>query len=118
MIEVSRPRPAAADRGEPFTADLRTARFAETARTVFAGPETLGRLGRHRIVVVTERDERLAQRVNLVRRMLARLEGGARVWIEGLPADERRSRRAAGRAGAPVLGTCPGPVRRRRGPVA
>ena len=85
VIEVSRqvrPRPI---RGEPFTADLRTARFAETARTVFAGPETLGRLGRHRIAVVTDRDERLAQRVNLVSRMLARLEGGARVWIEGLP---------------------------------
>ena len=71
---------------EPFTSDLRTARFAETTRAVFSGPDTLGRLGRHRIAVVTERDDRLAQRVTLLRRMLSRLEGGARVWIEGLPA--------------------------------
>jgi hypothetical protein len=85
VIEVTRPDRIRSTRGEPFTADLRTARFAETARTVFAGPETLGHLGPHRIVVVTDRDERLAQRVNLVTRMLARLEGGARVWIEGLP---------------------------------
>ncbi len=85
VIEVTRPDRLRSTRGEPFTADLRTARYAETARTVFAGPETLGQLGPHRIVVVTDRDERLAQRVNLVSRMLARLEGGARVWIEGLP---------------------------------
>ncbi len=85
VIEVSHPREARPTMTEPFASDLRTARYAETARTVFSGSETLGRLGRHRIVVVTGRDERLGQRVTLARRLLSRLEGDARVWIEGLP---------------------------------
>jgi hypothetical protein len=85
VIEVAHASPRLARPAQPFTQDLRTARFADTARTVFAGSETLGKLGGHRIVVLTERDPRLGQRVTLLRRMLSRLEGGARVWIEGLP---------------------------------
>lgn len=73
---------------EVLAADLRAARFAEAARTVFAGSETIGRLGRHRIVVVTGRDERLGRRVGLVKDMLSAVEGGVRVWIEGLPGTE------------------------------
>ena len=86
VVEVAHPRQPRPIATEPFASDLRTARFAETARTVFSGPDTLGRLGRHRIAIVTVRDVRLAQRVTLLHRMLSRLEGRARVWIEGLPA--------------------------------
>jgi hypothetical protein len=86
VVEVAHRRQHSPIHTEPFTSDLRTARYADTARAVFAGPDTLGRLGRHRIAVLTDRDDRLALRVTLLRRMLSRLEGEARVWIEGLPA--------------------------------
>jgi GGDEF domain-containing protein len=68
--------------------DLATARRAEALRAVFTGPETLARVGRDRIVVLTVRDERLAQRVRLVRRLLGGAEEvvvSPRVWVEGLP---------------------------------
>jgi hypothetical protein len=86
VVEVAQRAGIGTRRPEPFTHDLRTARVADTARTVFAGGETLGKLGRQRVVVVTERDEHLAQRVSLLSRMLTGVESGARVWIEGLPA--------------------------------
>ena len=54
VVEVDHPRQRRPIDTEPFATDLRTARFAETARTVFSGPDTLGRLGRHRIAVVTD----------------------------------------------------------------
>lgn len=68
--------------------ELAAARHAEALRAVFTGPETLARLGRDRIVVLTVRDDRLPQRVRLVRRLVG---GGGetalspRVWVEGLP---------------------------------
>jgi len=66
--------------------DLHTARAAEAVRSAFAGPETVARLARHRLAVLTARDERLGRRVVLVRRLLEHAEPpGARVWIEGLP---------------------------------
>ncbi|HET6692802.1 MAG TPA: hypothetical protein VFG97_00740, partial [Pedococcus sp.] len=40
-----------------FAAALRIARLAETLRTVFAGGDTLGRVGRERIAVLIRRDE-------------------------------------------------------------
>lgn len=86
-------RPSPAD---AFTADLRAARFAETARSVFAGGEVLGRLDRDRIGVLTARDAQLGRRVAVVRQMLGDLEGGARVWIEGLPDTEAAARTALG----------------------
>ena len=89
-------RPDRHDPADAFTADLRAARFAETARTVFAGGETVGRVDRHRIVVLTTRDPQLGRRVAVVRRMLADLEGGARVWIEGLPDTEGAARATLG----------------------
>jgi hypothetical protein len=85
VIEVPRAAAVASRAAQPFTHELRTARVADTTRTVFAGAPTFARLGRHRVVVLTERDERLAQRVILLSRMLARVERGTRVWIEGLP---------------------------------
>jgi GGDEF domain-containing protein len=69
-----------------LTEDLGVARAAEAIRTAFAGQETIGRLTRHRLTVLAPRDERLGQRVAVLRRLLARTEpAGARVWIEGLP---------------------------------
>jgi hypothetical protein len=69
-----------------LTDDLRVARSAEAVRTVFAGQETIGRLAPHRLTVLAPRDERLAQRVALIRRLLTHAEpAGVRVWIEGLP---------------------------------
>lgn len=66
---------------------MRVTQLGEAARTVFAGSETIGRLGPDRIVIVVERDERLGQRVALLRRMARTVHSGqqARVWIEGLP---------------------------------
>lgn len=84
------------DPASAFTADLRAARFAETARSVFAGGEAVGRLDRHRVVVLTARDPELGRRVALVRQMLGDLEGGARVWIEGLPETEAAARAVLG----------------------
>jgi hypothetical protein len=54
---------------------------------VFAGTETIGRLGPDRIVLLVERNDRLGQRVALLRRMARTLQhtGSARVWIAGLP---------------------------------
>ncbi|MGH3362373.1 MAG: hypothetical protein ACRDOM_07930 [Nocardioides sp.] len=75
-----------------FAGDLQVARMAEVVRTVFLGEETLGILGGSRLVVITRRDDRLGQRVGLLRRLLlGRCEPAAatpRVWIEGLPPSE------------------------------
>lgn len=71
-----------------LTRAMRLSDLGEAARTVFAGSETIGRLGPDRIVVVVERDDRLGQRVALLRRMARTLQDGqhhVRVWIEGLP---------------------------------
>jgi hypothetical protein len=71
-----------------LTRAMRLSDLGEAARTVFAGPETIGRLGPDRIVVVVERDDRLGQRVALLRKLARAVHGGGgttRVWIEGLP---------------------------------
>ena len=97
VLDTLRPDPPVGPHPtQAFTADLRAARFAETARSVFAGGEVVGRLDRHRIVVLTTRDPQLGRRVAVVRRMLAELEGGARVWIEGFPQTETAARAALG----------------------
>ena len=62
------------------------AQVGRTARTVFAGSETIGGIGLRRVVVVAERDESLPQRVTLLRTMTEREQ--ARVWIEGLPGSD------------------------------
>jgi GGDEF domain-containing protein len=77
------------DRKHVLTRTMRLSELGDTARTVFAGTETIGRLGPDRVVVVATRDERLGQRVALLRRMARTLDaGGVRVWIEGLPGDD------------------------------
>ena len=72
---------------DAFEGDLRCARIAEAARTVFSGDETVGRLRGQRIAVLARRDGRLPQRVALVRSLLEGVEPGLRAWIEGLPHD-------------------------------
>ncbi|HWM75654.1 MAG TPA: hypothetical protein VNQ53_18035 [Nocardioides sp.] len=62
------------------------AQVGRTARTVFAGSETIGGIGLRRVVVIAERDEQLPQRVTLLRTMTEREQ--ARVWIEGLPGSD------------------------------
>jgi hypothetical protein len=74
--------------GGLLTRSMRIARLGEATRTVFAGTETIGRLGDHRVVVVVERSVRLGRRVALLRKLLAQIDLSghiARVWIEGLP---------------------------------
>ncbi|MEZ5092888.1 hypothetical protein [Nocardioides sp.] len=76
-------------RQEMLTRTMRLAELGDTARTVFSGTETIGRLGPDRVVVVARRDERLGQRVALLRKMARTVEAtGVRVWIEGLPSDD------------------------------
>ncbi len=73
-----------------LTRAMRLSDLGEAARTVFSGTETIGRLGPDRIVILVERDDRLGQRVALLRRMARTLNRGsqARVWIEGLPSTD------------------------------
>jgi hypothetical protein len=77
---------AVSGRDDVLTRAMHVARLGDTARTVFSGPETIGHVAPGRVVVLADRDERIARRVGLLRRML---DGGAvphtRVWIEGLP---------------------------------
>ncbi|MFS3129980.1 hypothetical protein ACLM5J_16390 [Nocardioides sp. Bht2] len=67
----------------PIARAMVTMRLGESARTVFAQAHTIGALGARRVVVLAERDDRLARRVTLLRTMVA--ADRARVWIEGLP---------------------------------
>ena len=91
LVVLDAPLPDA-ERGHPGRADVltkahRVIRLGEVARTVFAGAETVARLGPTRVGVLSRRD-RLGQRIALLHRMLTGfdLEGIAvRVWIEGLP---------------------------------
>jgi GGDEF domain-containing protein len=92
VLDVGPPTVGEAVGTAVLTEDLRVVRAAEAIRTAFAGQETIGRLTRHRLTVLALRDERLGQRVALLRRLLTHAEpADARVWIEGLP----RTREAA-----------------------
>jgi hypothetical protein len=76
---------------DPFESALRLVRVARSARMVFPGEETICQASSHRLVVVCERDERLARRVGLLRDLVEDLDplsGRARVWIEGLPSSD------------------------------
>jgi len=73
--------------GEVFGAALRTARLADTVRTVFPGGLTTGRVGRERVAVLARRDGRLDRRLALVRTLLAGVTPAVRVWVEPLPHD-------------------------------
>jgi hypothetical protein len=76
----------AAGGDDVLTRAMQAARLGDTARTVFPGIETIGHVAPGRVVVLAARDERIARRVGLLRRMLDDgLVPHARVWIEGLP---------------------------------
>lgn len=74
------------DHTDPIEAARRMALLGETARTVFSGTETIGKVAPARLVVLAPRDDTLPARVSLLRRMA----GGRaeRVWIEGLPGSD------------------------------
>jgi hypothetical protein len=77
---------AASGRDDVLTRAMRDAQLGDTARTVFAGAETIGHVAPGRVVVLADRDNRIARRVGLLRRMLDRgVVPHTRVWIEGLP---------------------------------
>lgn len=78
----------ALDDGGTLDHAAKMARLGEIGRTVFPGSETIGRVGPRRIVVITERDDRLARRVAVLRQMLDRAHPESRVWIEGLPGSD------------------------------
>lgn len=75
-------------RGDALARTLRLTRLGESARTVFPGEETIGRVGANRMVAIVARDERLGRRVALLRTLLAGTDHPTRVWIEGLPATD------------------------------
>jgi GGDEF domain-containing protein len=70
-------------------------RLGEAARTVFPGPEVIGRVGARRVVVIADRDERIGARVRVLRALASPLgqeqagpERPPRIWIEGVPATD------------------------------
>ena len=86
VLDLGRPGTPDGPGPEVLAEDLRAVRAAETIRGAFAGEASIGRLSRHRLVVLTSRDELLARRVAVLRRMLESvIPSGARLWIEGLP---------------------------------
>jgi len=74
----------APSRTDELTGSLVLGQFGATARLVFAGSETIGRVGAARVAVLARRD-RLGPRVAVLARMLEELGPPVRVWIEGLP---------------------------------
>jgi len=87
VVEAASPRlTGIAD--EVFGLDLRMSRIGESARSVFAGGETVCRIGPRRIVILADRNENLARRTTLLRNLLEVGErglGGVRIWSERLP---------------------------------
>jgi hypothetical protein len=74
--------------GHQFTRALRLVQVTEAMRSVYAGGQTLGRLGLNRAVAVVGRTADLGMTVALLRENLADLDLGGtnvRIWIEGLP---------------------------------
>ena len=74
----------APSRTDELTGSLVLGQVGATARLVFAGSETIGRVGAARVAVLARRD-RLGPRVAVLARMLEDLGPPVRVWIEGLP---------------------------------
>jgi len=86
MIEAPslRGEGVAPSRADELTGSLLLGQLGATARLVFAGSETIGRVGAVRVAVLAPRD-RLGPRVAVLTRMLEELGPPVRVWIEGLP---------------------------------
>jgi hypothetical protein len=79
-----------------FGRALLLAQVAEALRTVFAGGETIGRVGSDRAVAVVRRGPGLGSTVAVLREYLGDLRLDAneiRIWIEGLPAGSESATR-------------------------
>ena len=79
-----------------FTRALRLCQVAEAIRAVFAGGQTIGRLGQNRAVALVNRSGDLGMSVATLTEYLDDLGLGAedvRVWIEGLPASTESASR-------------------------
>lgn len=75
-------------RKDPFEWTLLLVRCAEIARTVFAGGETISQISPMRMVILAERKNLLAQRVELLGGLVRNVVFGPhppRIWVEGLP---------------------------------
>ena len=75
---------------------LRLCQVAEAVRAVFAGGQTIGRLGQNRAVALVSRTGDLGMSVATLTEYLDDLGLGAedvRVWIEGLPASAESASR-------------------------
>ncbi len=88
LVVVDVPRRSAGLLEAPaFGRALGLAAVAEVLREVFAGDETVARLGSDRVAALVRRSDSLGESVARVRSALARLPlpSSANVWIEGLP---------------------------------
>lgn len=85
VADIPQDRP---DEVDQFTRAMRLIRLGESARTVFAGTETIAGAGPHRVLVLAQRDEHLGRRAALLRTLLGTADFPTRVWIEGLPATD------------------------------
>lgn len=88
VVDLPLDRPGLVPAEEGFSRTLRLARVGQSARTVFDGSESIGRLGCSRVVVIVERDPQLGRRVALLRLLLSSASFPTRVWIEGLPGSD------------------------------
>lgn len=88
VVDLPLDRPGLGPADEGFSRTLRLARVGQSARTVFDGSESIGRLGSSRVVVIVERDPQLGRRVALLRTLLGSASFPTRVWIEGLPGSD------------------------------
>lgn len=68
---------------DSIAAARRMSLLGQTARSVFDTAAAIGQVSRARLVVVVRRDDSLATRVSLLKRMVE--HSADRVWIEGLP---------------------------------
>lgn len=73
----------AGDVPDAMSAVRRLTLLGQAARSVFSGTETIGQVGHTKVVVIAPRNDALARRVSLLRRMVG--QHAERVWIEGLP---------------------------------
>ncbi len=77
------------DRETRFGSALVMAEVASQVRMVFAGEESIGEASPSRLLVITERNEVLGNRVSTLRAFIAEVtpaDSVVRIWIEGLPA--------------------------------
>ena len=87
----SHPASDGSDGADRLVHAMRLARAGQSIRTVFVRGETIGRVGSRRIVALVERNDRLGERVRLLRGLLDGVvarQSSPRVWIEGLPTSD------------------------------